>query len=51
MFRERCYELKTSIAQDRDIIKMQEKALLRAQQQRIEQEITRQKERDFSMAM
>lgn len=51
MFRERCYEAKASIAQERDIIKMQEKAQLRVQQQRLEQEVTRQKERDFSMSM
>lgn len=51
MFRERCYEAKASIAQERDIIKMQEKTLLEAQKQRIEQEVTRQKERDFSMSM
>lgn len=51
MFREQCYEAKASIAQEHDIIKMQEKALLKSQQQRIEQETMRQKERDFSMSM
>jgi Ti-type conjugative transfer relaxase TraA len=50
LFRERCYELKTSIAQERNIIKMQEKALLEVQRQRIEQEVSKQK-RDFSMSM
>jgi hypothetical protein len=51
MFRERCYEAKASIAQTRDIIKMQEKSLLEVQKQRIEQDILRQKERDFSLSM
>lgn len=51
MFRERCYEAKASITQERDIIKMQENALLEVQKQRIEQEVMRQKERDFSMSM
>jgi hypothetical protein len=51
MFRERCFELKTSIAEERAIIKMQEKALQDAQKQRIEQEVTKQRERDFSMSM
>lgn len=51
LFRERCYEAKASIAQERDTLKMQEKALLEVQRQRIEQEVTRQKERDFSMSM
>ncbi len=51
MFRERCYEAKASITQERDTIKMQERALLEAQKQRIEQEVIRQKERDLSMSM
>lgn len=51
MLQERCYEAKASIAQEQNIIKIQEKALLEAQKQRIVQEVLRQKERDFSMSM
>jgi len=51
MFRERCYDDRHSITQERDIIKMQEKALFEVQKQRIEQEVSRQKERDFSMGI
>ncbi len=51
MFRERCYKGRALIAQERDLIKMQEKALLETQKQRIEQEVVRQKERNFSMSM
>ncbi len=51
MFRERCYEDRHSIAQEHDMLKMQEKALLKIQEQQIRQEISRQKERDFSMSI
>jgi Ti-type conjugative transfer relaxase TraA len=51
MFKERCYENRHAIAHEHDILKMQEKALLEVQKQRIEQEVLRQKERDFSMSM
>jgi Ti-type conjugative transfer relaxase TraA len=53
LFIERCFELKTTITQERNIIKMQEKALLEIQRQRIEQEVSKQKDRDldFSMSM
>jgi len=51
MFKERCYDDRHSIAQEHDFLKMQEKALLEVQQQRIEQEVSRQKEREFSMSM
>ncbi len=51
MFKERCYNNRHLITQEQDFLKMQEKALLKVQQQRIEQEISRQKERDFSMSM
>ncbi|MBX9786574.1 MAG: toprim domain-containing protein, partial [Alphaproteobacteria bacterium] len=49
MFRERCYENRHTIAHEQDMLKMQEKALIEVQKQRIEQEISRQ--RDFSMSM
>ncbi|MBP6951535.1 MAG: AAA family ATPase [Alphaproteobacteria bacterium] len=51
MFREGCYNNRHSIAQEHDMLKMQEKTLLEVQKQRIEQEVSRQKERDFSMSM
>lgn len=49
MFKERCYENRHSIAQEHDLLKMQEKALLEVQKKQIEQEVSRQK--DFSMSM
>jgi hypothetical protein len=50
MFRERCYENRHAIAHEQDMLKMQEKAMLEVQKQRIEQEVSRQKQ-DFSMSM
>ncbi len=51
MLRERCYEEKHSIAQEHDMLKMQEKALHEIQKQHIQQEMLRQKERDISMSI
>jgi hypothetical protein len=51
MFRERCYDERHSIAHEHEIVKMQEKALLKIQEQYIQQELSRQKQRDFSMGM
>jgi Ti-type conjugative transfer relaxase TraA len=51
MFRERCYESRHSIAHEQEMFKIQEKALLEVQKQHIENEISRQKEREFSMSM
>jgi Ti-type conjugative transfer relaxase TraA len=51
MFRERCYENRHTISHEQDMIKMQEKALMEVQKQRIEQEISKQKEKDFSLSM
>ncbi|MBP9691705.1 MAG: AAA family ATPase [Alphaproteobacteria bacterium] len=52
MFRERCYDERHSIAHEHDdMLKMQEKALLKIQEQQIRQEMSRQKERDLSMSM
>ncbi len=48
MFRERYYDERHSIAHEHDMLKMQEKALFEVQKQQIQQEISRQKERDFS---
>lgn len=51
MFKEQCYNNRHTIAHEQDMLKMQEKALLKVQKQQIEQEVSRQKERDFSMSM
>lgn len=51
MLKEQCYNDRHAIAHEQDMLKMQEKALIEVQKQRIEQEISRQKERDFSMSM
>ena len=44
-------ENRHAITQEQEMVKMQEKAMLEMQKQRIEQEVTRQKERDFSISM
>ncbi|MBP9692175.1 MAG: hypothetical protein KBD90_02460 [Alphaproteobacteria bacterium] len=53
MLRERCYENKSIIAMEHEIIKTQERSMLEVQKQRVvEQEISRQKDRGgFSMEM
>jgi len=52
MLRERCYKDKGVIAMEHEIIKMQERSILETQKQRvIEQEVSRQKDRGFSMEM
>jgi hypothetical protein len=51
LFRDRCCENRHAITQEQEMVKMQEKAMLEMQKQRIEQEVTRQKERDFSISM
>ncbi|MBY0273416.1 MAG: AAA family ATPase [Alphaproteobacteria bacterium] len=51
MFKERCYENRHTIAHEQDMLKMQEKAMLEVQKQQIRQEISRQKEREFSLSM
>ncbi|MBX9621115.1 MAG: hypothetical protein K2X28_03660 [Alphaproteobacteria bacterium] len=51
MLRERCYENRHTIAQEQDMLKMQEKALLKIQKQYIEKEVLRQKEREFSISI
>ncbi len=50
MFRDRCYESRHSIVHEQNMLKIQEKAMLEVQKQRIEQEVSRQKQ-DFSMSM
>lgn len=51
MFQEQCYNHRHTIAHEQDMLKMQEKALIEVQKQRIDQEISRQKERDLSISM
>jgi Ti-type conjugative transfer relaxase TraA len=52
MLRERCYEERGTIAMEHEVVKVREKTLLDVQRQReIQQEISRQKERDFSISM
>ncbi|MBX9621940.1 MAG: MobA/MobL family protein [Alphaproteobacteria bacterium] len=51
MFKEQCYNHRHAIAHEQDMLKMQEKALFEVQRQRIEQEISRQIEREFSISI
>ncbi|MBS0271766.1 MAG: AAA family ATPase [Proteobacteria bacterium] len=51
LFRFRCLENRTTISLERQMIKTQEKASLEIQKQQTQQEISRQKERDFSLSM
>lgn len=51
MLRERCYEDQHSISIEHEAVKTQEKILLKAQKQKIQQEVLRQKERGFEMGM
>lgn len=47
MFKEQCYNNRHTIAHEQRIFKIQEKALIEVQKQHIQQEVSRQKERDL----
>jgi Ti-type conjugative transfer relaxase TraA len=51
MLRERCYEERHAIAHEHEVVKVQEKVLLEAQKQQIQQQVLREKERGFEMSM
>lgn len=52
MLRERCYEEKGVVAMEHEVVKVQEKTLLDVQRQReTQQEISRERERGFSLEM
>jgi len=51
MLRERCYEERHAIAREHEFMKMQEKQLVDIQKQQIQQEISRERARGFSLEM